>query len=51
MRSEQQMIRTWVEEQAREQRELRRVLERLSAPAPHEMPRRPSAFDRPGGER
>lgn len=46
MRSEQQMIRTWVEEQAREQRELRRVLDRLSAGG--EAPqRRPSPFDRP----
>jgi hypothetical protein len=53
MRSEQQLIRTWVEEQAREQRELRRVLERLSAgapPEPHPV-RRPSPFDRPGTER
>jgi hypothetical protein len=47
MRSEQQMIRTWVEEQAREQRELRRVLDRLSTGAGEAPMRRPAPFDRP----
>ena len=45
MRSEQSMIRTWVEEQAEESRELRRVLDRLATiagePEPTPMPPRP----------
>lgn len=49
LRSEQQMIRTWVEEQAEESREMRRLIARLADPAdlPAGWQPAPAGDDRP----